>query len=466
MEKINAHYYRLLAQLGTAAAADFWNIVQRYYQLGGGRIPPQVVDRVAENIMSRPRVGDKRPRDRGPEPSRTIMRSYLPNPGIYRGRLVTGPLHKPGFSRVTKNGYVKEVQYSGEQHMEDCLYIGCSSYHESNLKDAFCVSIIREYFARFSPVRQEFESDASLLADIDANAKIQVLYTNPLQTPSTVVDQYNWTGGIPVLTAASDLATGFINRWLEGYKPVRLMQVYEYHDESAAPQVMVSGAMNLEDLIISCWSKTLMNIQATTKADDGSSYTTDITQNPLVGKLFYFKDKYPEVRPDSVVAGITSTADNWGSLYLTNSRLAHPYITPGQVAAPPVTAVSAQPTGSWRSVPIADMFRNVVSEGYVHLDPSNIKRCQIRFKFVGTIESWLKQFTRFDASEALGTNDGGKDYSFGTSMLCCLEKRVRTGANVVRVSVHFDTVYGARVVKYIKRKFGKSTEIGNLVDPA
>lgn len=455
-------YYReILANYGPAAAAAFSSLVKRvgrgYYQDINAVLDKM---RAAGYPMDRPQ---KRARDSGPEPSRVIMRSYMPNPGIYRGRLVTGPLHKPGFSRVVKHGYVQENQFSGEQHMKDCLYVGASSYCESDLHYAICVSIIRKYYTSFAQCQQEFETVDALINNVPANETILLRSSNAQNTPTFLQHSFNWANKA-VSVAAVELQGKMVEHWLAGYTPTALMGYLLYHDNNDVDKYMYSGQMNLEDMVFSAWSRTYMNVQATTKADDGSTFTTDITQNPLVGKLFYFKDKLPEIRPDATTAFATITSDEWGSKYLNAHRISAPYITPGQVAAPPVTLASAQPTTPWKSVPLANAFRNVIKEGYVNLDPSNIKRCQIRFKFVGRLVDWMKQYTRFDNTVPLGTSDGGLDFSFGTSMLLALEKRVRTGDNVVRVSVHFDTVYGARFVRYNRRLMSKGTYIEALAD--
>lgn len=460
-------YYReILANYGPAAAAAFNSLVRRV-----GRGYKQDINAVLDKMRGAgypiDRPGQKRSRDAGPQPSRAIMRSYLPNPGIYRGRLVTGPLHKPGFSRVVKNGFVQEKQYSGEQHMKDCLYVGASSYNESDLHYAICVSIVRKYYTSYAQAPQEFENVEAIITPSKANESVALRCVNVQKAPQNTTDVFN-LAGVTLGAAASLLQTKMVERWLEGYVPAAMFGNFGYHDTTDNDAYLIGGQMNLEDMVFSCWSRTYMNIQATTKADDGSSFTTDITQNPLVGKLFYFKDKLPDIRPDVGLlsfGGGTIAAEDWGAKYLNEHRIAAPYITPGQVAAPPVTELSAIPVGSWKSVPLANAFRNVLKEGYVQLDPSNIKRSQIRFKFVGKLIDWMKQYTRFDKDTTLGTADGGLDYAFGTSMLLAVEKRVRTGDNVVRVSVHFDTVYGARYVKYKRRVMSKSTYIESLADP-
>lgn len=381
-------------------------------------------------------------------------------PGVFKGKL-TRRLHKASFNSATKQGAIRERQYAGEFSMNDCHYIGCSSYKEDDAMHYMCIALLRKWYAQFAPSRQFFQSvdDTLRSDDADSNNRVSVQFVTA-DGSNQDLKTFDWatTPATSLSHAADQLRQEIIDQWLHGRVPWRMFTYIQFKDHSDLDATEFLGFMDLSRVKLHYTCKTMMNIQATTKSDDGSSLTTDITQNPLVGKLFYFKDKLPNVDPRRFNAG-----QDWGK-YLSEHRLVAPYITPGTVGST-VSGTNAQPTGAWKSVPLATMFGNCIKEGPVSMDPSTIKRAMIRFSFHGRWEDWLKQFTRFDAANGSGVNDTDENFSFGTSMLLALEKRVRTGAAVVRLNAHWDTVDSAWITYVPAPRMQKETVVVAAAEP-
>lgn len=387
------------------------------------------------------------------------------DPGVFRGPL-TRRLHRASKGKsAVKRGALSEFQYAGEFNMNDCHYIGCASYSEVDAFNSIGVAILRVWFSKHALSRQSFQcEDDTIFGNAEENNRVFIQFVNQDGT-ADVVDSLDWatTPATTLKAAAAELVNKFLTRWYQGYLPWRMFTDMQYKDSNGNNARSFPGMMDLSRLKVHFTRKTWMNVQATTKGDDGSSLITDITQNPLVGKLMYFKDKFPVCDPQR----LSAAGADWGPQYLENFRLKSPFITPGIVG--PLTgaigAGSGSPTGAWKSVPLASMFKNCVKEGPVSMDPSFIKRAMIRFSFHGTIENWLSQYTRFDAANVTAPSESVDENTFGTSMLLAIEKRVRTGSSIVRINAHFDAVQRAWVSFIPAAPMQKATIINTAVEP-
>lgn len=371
--------------------------------------------------------------------------------GNTRGRL-TNNLHRP--KRVSVNvsrGVFEETELALTRAYDDCYYVGASSFNPEYMDILVCAGILRYYYERHHSFKQRFSSLDSVIVGTDQNGStsVAVQYRNAEApgapgAPVDVITYFDWATNATTLREAAtaladDMRQKYFGAGTTNGQPYEPLQMWCAVNNNTEHQVNF-GMMPLDTMYVNCNCRIVMNVQATTVADEGGTDSRDnITANPLIGKLYYFSDLSPKPRQDPTFTAAGASDDQWGWIHLTSWNDHAPFITPD---------AANHPTGTWRAPPLESTFRNCTSVGNVRMEPGDIKKAVIRFSFNGKLQKWLKKYDEW-GYYAENNAPVANDVTMGTCMILALEKRVRTGPSAVRCNVHFDQFAGASC--YLKR---------------
>lgn len=210
--------------------------------------------------------------------------------------------------------------------------------------------------------------------------------------------------------------------------------------------LMRRGAMvRVENLIVNCNQMTRIRIQNQTANDSGTTSTDTIDQNPVHGRVFYFKNPAPIV--DTYGSFVNSSIYN--ILKLMHDRNGDGIIMPD-------TTNIAGPLSPLNQLPRTEVFTNVATYRDFSLGPGEIKDFNINFKFDGSIVRFIKGLKlsfkdtpglpNEDPYQVMIDKDSG---AMGTSVLFCFEKAMSNGSNNVKIAYHRNITSTAYVKKNI-----------------
>lgn len=180
--------------------------------------------------------------------------------------------------------------------------------------------------------------------------------------------------------------------------------------------------------VIPCWNWRMsamcvskIAIQNATVADNGSSDAHAIDRNPLNGKVYTFSDPTPLLSDNR---GVRDTA-------VTNnaSALQSDVNSDGLLFVDSVGGLGSV----WNQPPSSTMFRNCQTIGSVHLNPGQILKKTLVFKFSGTIEKFMEG-TKIYSQVSNVPRAINAPKAFGKSVLFALQKVMSTGADSINLN--------------------------------
>lgn len=384
--------------------------------------------------------------------------------GSYTGKF-RGRVKRPAKANLS-TGYHEHVVFSGAHDMANVNYLGITSYPSLSVDsnavtvasrmfiDGY-IAILRYYFRHVHLGRWEFESpdqplsDLIILTDTNSSAALGQFIQQKFMTPNGTIDTgtavliTNLSTTMTIRSLATTLANECYNKWSLGFEPY-ILYSYSNGAGSGGTTYDVPGAMMfLNNLILKLSSTTVIRIQNQTVGDDGSNYTTDISTNPLHGKIFYFKDLSPTVGTGFDLSS-TVSGDEWFAKNMC-------WPTAGTLKNVYATSVACPGSSAWSVIPKAQYFKNCTGVKDVQLNPGEIKEFKLRFKFDGRITQFLsRDWNNFSVSEV--TNLGMRK-GMGQCAIIALQRRLRAGddANPISLSYQVDTYCRARIKKLAQR---------------
>lgn len=354
-------------------------------------------------------------------------------------------------SAVTKYGFLREMETFGVLQNVDCQYLGVQNANTRMIVRPIAASIIRYIMYREFGLTygQENEllfentlntgNNLPFLVRIDIIGRIKTSNGNSVTTVYPVSTITFSTKLSDVITALRDLM--LTNGNALGFDSDNPGYIYGYQlrYQTGGTAQSVGPLVSLEKCRIHLSVRTVVNIQNVTAADNPNvPYTRDaIDANPLVGKCFTMKGRFPIVE-DQAAGWVNSNFAAQLQSYSTGEALSG-IIVP-QLAT----------TDQWVAIPNPQIFHNILKcESGLRLEPGEIKKDYLEFKYSGSLNDLIAGF-RFTVPSTTGvpqeyTNDPNQ---MGIVKLYAFEKVVPVGVDIVKIQYHLDR-YQRCVLEYV-----------------
>lgn len=384
--------------------------------------------------------------------SNNKRRRMMPEIGNFKGRF-RGPVQKRAkATKYTKFGLVTHREYAFKPSLDDVLYVGASSFNHTELVGNLGIAFLRRMFMANTLVRQVFQ-------DVDETIK----YNGPLTQKFSIFFSFRHVHDSTESTyVAGDGANAPFTDWFSDASPITLktaglqlgaiIQAMWFAQKLLYKIIMYTNSgtdyvpvnvLDVEDWIYHMYSCVSFKVQNVTPADDGATLqSTDITANPLQGRLFRFSGITPKV------SAWNDDTLNWGvnleEQKSDDSGLIQPTSNPGD---------------GWNTIPMSQVFKNCTSSMFVRLEPGHIKYTTAKFKFYGTMQKFLLGIFGANDSGTVESRDSDLN-GFGTSFVFALEKVMRTGNAAVSANVQLDVSCGCVAIPRMKLHSNMEVTIG------
>lgn len=226
----------------------------------------------------------------------------------------------------------------------------------------------------------------------------------------------------------NDYGSLYSNRQLYGY-----ITYITDATSSTTAAVAAKSIVRLDTTKVNVETKSNIYIQNVTP-NNSSATAVDggaIDTNPLKGRLYYFAHPNPVIRTANQ---ITTDGNAYELMYDVNEDA---------VIYPKDRIDVAQTTAAlntWSQLPQPEMFVNLKAYENIRLDPGEIKKLRLTFKFDGMITDYIRglklHYPVVSTQEQAAVNyDITKDSkALGTSVLFAFDKRIAAGGNNVIIN--------------------------------
>lgn len=430
-----------------------------------------------------------------PYGSRSQGRSYRGK--RYRGTGTTGHYHgrfarpkkvsAPGVYQ--KRGYVRETELHGTTRMDSANYLTLTSVDYDETSKDIAIAVLRHLMYRHHKIDYKSEYDKAMPtqlfntvtgqpANIPAPAKDRIhslsfvlqnrdlsgtvteeIKTYTFNTADTLIQFAVWfKEQVVSRIAASNAAPN------NSYdSSVRWDLSYYYFTFVAWPMdgiILGDEAVSHDkrspcgNMVVRCFSRCTFLFQNVTRADEVSDITyngdalmnTRLDSNPVIGKVYRFKDPLPQVRyvhPPGLVGELNDDAGQYEGLLSGNRQMG-------------VIYPAVDPPRDWQSAPSPHQFSNCSGVANMHLEPGGIKKHYLNFSYKGNINVLMRGLHH------IGTTNAQRILrdKFGTSLMFYWEKMVRTGTDpYVVLNWHLDRTSGAAVVGHKRSIMNKGSGV-------
>jgi len=277
-------------------------------------------------------------------------------------------------------GYVQKRESFGTVSDPHCLYIGHTTYDPAMIGGTIAAALIRKVLAK-AGITLNSRYEELPLAGITNSRGFKIDFHTITQAGvTTLVDSYVFADDATlttVITAMPDLAQFFINCLLGDNtemdeKPYALLlyQQDRYQNDPVLDEARLAAKLDLGEEIISMKIMSYMTIQNRTQGTFETGGTFNVERSdvqPLKGRLYEFKNADWRLRIVNV----------------PQSLLNH---VPVDRA---VMVRSAQLGADFQDVVPPNYFQNCVKSGLVKMQPGNMKRMAINYKFNGLLVNML-----------------------------------------------------------------------------
>lgn len=380
--------------------------------------------------------------------------------GMFQGRFRGRKTYREKGSIFSKIGYMQHRESAGVQNLSNCVYLGAASFNADELLHVAAIAMLRRLFKKYAAFHQEFQDADSYIQPtnvVGGTTAINIFFqfvrtsdqfvTSFIAGDASSVPLSNWFNGSTSLWEAGRQLAGVIRgMYVNASQPSILTRIGGY-------QVVNGEAISVFSDDVTQWkyhlySNVSLKIQAITPADDGAVLNaTDITSNPLQGRLYRFSGITPEIRDFGNM--LPGSAPDWGLNNLTKLS-----------ANTGLIETTNNPTDAWRNPPSKAMFNNCKYFMDVRLQPGKIKYSVIRFKFRGILEKLLLGF--YGSTDSFAPSTQGSNVTpFGTSMLFAFEKVMRTGSDQVKINYAHDVATGGFCVPKSSVRINTETRLSS-----
>ena len=318
--------------------------------------------------------------------------------GQYAGKFKKGRKVKP--DKFLQYGFRHTVETTGIVDDPDCVYLGVSS-HSSTGSLALMMHCL---------LRKIFRLSGTDLTSVDQTIPgiIFDCYTLRLTRENKLTGALSSTDHIIAVGASifSIIGDGLVTAgsWggiLSFFRDYAQFQTAADQQTSVPKELILlrrdSTADNylpivnivLENEMVSFRSANYLKIQNRTLAYTGSTDAEDVSNNPLMGRMYQMSAGAPRLRVDG--ARWLEAVDDAGGVMLAR-------------------ATQFLPANNFREPPPPNVFRDVVKSSRIKLEPGQIKYCRAKYSFTMPL-------LKFVANMWVGTSGSGHGASYAQNKL-------------------------------------------------
>lgn len=212
----------------------------------------------------------------------------------------------------------------------------------------------------------------------------------------------------PTANNNSDLAAA---PELYGYHVVSIMDMHQTtKDGDTHATYYRHPIVRLDNQKVSIRCDTFIRVQNMTTGTNGND-TGLLGQNPLVMRMYHFKDPYPCIRRINLynrqvpTNADGHTGDSYGSLLGLGGYQASALMC--DINGDGIINIGARTAGiqGWERLPTSDMFTNLARVGRDRMNPDEIKYHRMKFKFYGYINRFFKGYIGASVSSESGETE-------------------------------------------------------------
>lgn len=352
--------------------------------------------------------------------SQTAKKFAYRTTGRYRGVFKKKRIGKSSKAKYLSGGYENTQEITGVVNDPDCVYVGHSTTAGFKIMTVFLQACLRKLFYKFGgqdllSVNQKIKGYANLTNnDSDGWQLILVtqnkttgVYTNYMYdtiTPSDTIYRIVGDPGLNVAPAWEDLwkiwADYAGNRFIlsqSGESQVVPVKLQLYGRDGNGPGANFHhfrGEINFDNEVIHMKVVSELKIQNRTKAASGSGDSEDVSNNPLVGKLYQFSDSVPRLKSSELGTGgyvLERVNDSTGAQTLRAVDMNGGGFGLG--------------TQTWKEPPNYQVFRNCRKTAKVNIGPGDIKKDVIVFTMSAQVYKFFDKLNWVPTTTSLSTNN-------------------------------------------------------------
>lgn len=367
----------------------------------------------------------------------------------------TGKFNKPRRFKRIKRVDLEGIQDKNEVTIpsvaeDDCAYVGMSSHQPYRLYTQIWAAFLRKYMkivwnadlCQYSDIPFVIGANTiSVRFDFVRNDGISALTNLPYTTnyvngSTTVALTHNASPSFGDLVSL--IAAAFYNLWVVSNE----ISLKRFELSIGEDITDLRNKLNVDNMYVSVKSVATIRLQNTTTSDTGAETTDQITNNPIMGKIYKFSSPAPLLRTGAAAG----TAENWSNIselrtvpaappapqstiLLKEAGVVWPYWANG--AAGVANAIEIAKTVEFVRPPAASVFTNCNGVVSFSLEPGEIRHLSKVFIFKGQFTVLMEDMLR----QYCGRVDGQR---FGTSVVFAFAKRMPTGTAKVRYNVCFE----------------------------
>ena len=268
-------------------------------------------------------------------------------------------------------GFANTTEVTGAVNDPNCVYISTQSYSQVGLVEAAVAAIFRKLFQKACGwTAENYEeripgyngyvnnSDGWRIEmySVNRDAGTYSPYVYTLGTTETMRTLVGDTAA--GLTASAAAIMNPIKLYSSGYgdstNPTNILEPFKMRlfalDGNTGSYWHCVADLNLRNTVIHYASSVRLRLQNRTVADSGSSATTDITVNPIGGKIYDFSSAHPKSRVDGAFA-----LDNMSPTLGVN-----------------VQRAASFPIGAQKTAPAKGIFSNCLNVKPIHMEPGQM----------------------------------------------------------------------------------------------
>lgn len=390
----------------------------------------------------RPAVVRRRPAGRGFRRSRQVARRVagrrvVGRKPVVRRRFVRyGRIGRRGkrFNRRYVNfaglGSLKRVENGGTVTDAQAVYVG-QALAWNELHSSICRALVR---ALFKMKGEDITNwDNNWLGGV-TTLRISYRYGAPLATALT---QANYD--FPATTSYAALADGLRDSIINAFSNTEQYQIFDMWLNEQVSPAQTQAYLNLSECSFTYYFRSSIKIQnrtlaGTTVVDDEDELANDITNNPLVGRIYMSKKQLTGFLP--MTRDRTGTEANYDS-YLANANSGL------------ISAINSETLITETVKPPAGYFFGAKSVP-LKVKPGQIKSFSIKQMRTMTFKHFYTKYSYF-VGTALA--DTAHQIAIGPALMVGLEKQLdtRTTENPILIGYQIDQTYAACVNKHTPR---------------
>lgn len=381
--------------------------------------------------------------------SNNKRRRMMPEVGNFKGRFRGPVIKRPKATKYTRMGIVTHREYAFSPSLDNVLYVGASSFNHTEIIGNLGIAFLRRYFMAVPLLRQVFQDVDEVIKYASVGQKFRVVFkfrhvhddteSTFVAGDSPTAPFTDWfTATTTLKTAGLQLGAIIQHNWFD-QKLLYQVTCYTNASDSFVPVNM----LDVEDWQYHMYSCVSFKLQNVTPADDGAALqSTDITANPLQGRLFRFSGITPKV------SSWNTDTLNWGTNLEDQASDDSGLILP-----------ATNPGDGWNTIPMNQVFKNCTNSMFVRLEPGHIKYTTAKFKFYGTMQKLMLGLFGSSDSDTVGSRESDL-MDFGTSFVFALEKVMRTGQAAVHANCQLDVSCGCVAIPRMKLNANMEVTIG------